>query len=121
MIRRLFGQFGTVAIARIGWQHRGSLVRATDLLLRIPARLRNGQAGEAVTEAKAIARLDGAFGTDVNVRLESLADGQVILRDGLDAGAVRAVRAVLAPMAGIIDIRTDVAHQPTVDDALAVS
>jgi hypothetical protein len=119
MIRSALRQVSAAAVMSWTWRHRGSAVRSVDLLVRLPDRVRRGQVGEVITEAKAIGRLDHAFPTDLAVRLQALSDGQITMRQGLDADDLAVVRRLLAPIAGIVDVRTDVAHQPTLDSALA--
>jgi len=119
VIRRALRQVSAAAVMSWSWRHRGTIVRGADLVLHLPDRVRLGRLGDMVTEAKVITRLDQAFASNMDVRLEALTDGEITLRDGLDASDLGIVRNLLAPMAGILDVRTDVAHQPTVEDALA--
>ena len=119
MIRRILRQVSAAAVVRWSWRHRGTIVRGADLVLRLPDRVRLGRFGDMVTEAKVISRLDQAFARNLDVRLEALTDGEITMRDGLDPNDLGIARNLLAPMAGIVDVRTDVAHQPTMEDALA--
>ena len=117
--RRILRQVSAAAVVRWSWRHRGTIVRGADLVLRLPDRVRLGRFGDMVTEAKVISRLDQAFARNLDVRLEALTDGEITMRDGLDPNDLGIARNLLAPMAGIVDVRTDVAHQPTMEDALA--
>ncbi len=121
MIRRMFRQVGSVAVVTFLWQHRGSVVRATDLARRLPQLVTTGKSGDAVTEAKVIVALDSELPTSTDVRITGVDDGAVTLRGDLPAGSLEGARQAALSVADVLDVRTDATEQPTYDDALAAN
>lgn len=115
----MFRQVGSVAVASFLWQHRGSAVRAVDLARRLPQLVSSRRGGDALTEAKAIVALDGEVPTSTDIRITGISDGAVTLRGDLHDESLDAARHALLGVSDVLDVRTDGAEQPTLDDALA--
>ena len=95
MIRHLFRQVGSVAVASFLWQHRGSVVRTVDLARRLPHLVQDGRVRDALTEAKAIVALDGRIPTRMDVRITGFDDGSMMLRGDLPLDHFEEARATL--------------------------
>ena len=108
-----------MAVATFLWQHRGSVMRAVDLTLRLPQLVTGGRAGDAFTEAKAIVALDGEVPTSTDIRITSIDDGAVTLRGDLRVDSLEVARHALLGVSDVRDVRTDAPLQATLDDALA--
>ena len=121
MIRRFVRQVGVLSLASFGWKHRGTVVRGIDLLRRTPQLVQTGRTDDLATEARAIAALDGPFGTATDVRITGIDDGSVMLRDSLAGPALDAARGTLCSVPNVLDVRTEAVDHPTLDDALARS
>ena len=119
MIRNLFRQVGTVAVASFLWQHRGSVVRSLDLALRLPDLVRDGRIRDGLTEAKAIVALDGKMPTRTDVRITGFENGSMTVRGDLPLDHFDEARHTLLGVADVVDVRTSAVEQPTLDDALA--
>ena len=119
MFTRMFRRIGWMTVVTFSWQHRGSMVRLVDLLLRLPALLRNGRTAEAVTEARLIMALDGPAATATDIRITGVRDGDVTLRGDLTPASLELARHSLLDVAKVVDVRADAYHQPTVNDAIA--
>ena len=119
LFRLLFRRVGMVAITSFTWQHRGSALRTFDLALRVPRLLRDGQARDALTEAKAIVALDAKVPARTDLRLTGVHDGTLLVRGDLPLDSFDEARATLLAVDDVVDVRTVSAHQPTLDDALA--
>jgi len=119
MIRRMFRQVGSMAAVTFLWQHRGSVVRTTDLARRLPQLVTTGKTDDAMTEAKVIIALDGSLPTSTQVRITGVDDGAVTLRGDLPAGSLESARQAALSVSDVLDVRTDSSEQPTLDDALA--
>jgi hypothetical protein len=120
MIRRMFRQVGSVAVASWMWKHRGSVLRTSDLAMRAPQIVRTGRTADLPVEAKAILALDRTHPTDASVRITGINDGSVTLRD-LDGKDLEAARSSLCSVREVADVQTRPVDQPTVDDALATA
>lgn len=119
-IFRLFvRRVGMVAITSFLWQHRGSVVRTVDLATRLPQAILDGRGRDALTEAKAIAALDGKVPTRTDVRISGFEDGSMLLRGDLPLDAFEETRNTLLAVRDVVDVRTSPVAQPTVDDAVA--
>ena len=116
MIRRMLRQVGSMAVVTFLWQHRGSVVRTTDLARRLPQLVTTGKTDDALTEAKMIMALDGSAPTSTEVRITGIDDGAVTLRGDLPASSLEAARHALLSVPDVLDVRTDAADQPTFDD-----
>src|SRR3546814_6141394 len=92
MIRRMSRQAGAFTIASFAWKHRGTVMRAVDLLRRTPELVSSGRTEDLTTEARAVAALDGPFGATTDVRITGVDDGTVMLRDSLAGPALAAAR-----------------------------
>lgn len=121
MIRRMFRQVGSMAVVTFLWQHRGSVVRTTDLARRLPQLVSTGKVDDAMTEAKAIIALDGPAPTNTEVRITGIADGAITLRGDLPTGSLESARQALLSVSDVLDVRTDATDQPTFDDALTAA
>ncbi len=121
MIRRMFRQAGSMAVATFLWQHRGSVVRATDLARRLPQLVTSGKTEDAITEAKLIVALDDTVPTSTGVRITGIEDGAVTIRGDVPAGSLEAARQAMLTVSDVLDVRTDSSARPTVDDALAMA
>lgn len=119
MIRRMFRQVGSVAMATFLWQHRGSVMRTADLARRLPQLVSTGKSGDAMTEAKVIVALDGTVPTSTGVRITGVDDGAVTLRGDVPPSSLESARQAVLSVSDVLDVRTDATEQPTVDDALA--
>lgn len=119
MIRRFVRQVGAFTIASFAWQHRGTLVRAADLVRRAPQLVQSGRTEDLTTEARAIAALDGPFGDEPTVRITGVEHGAVTLRDNIAGPSLDAARGALRSVPTVLDIRTEGVEHPTLDDALA--
>jgi hypothetical protein len=97
------------------------VVRAIDLLLRLPALLRSGRSGEAVTEARLIVALDGPAAAVTDIRITGVRDGDVMLRGDLAPASLELARHSLLDVANVVDVRADAYDQPTIDDAIAAA
>ncbi|MEO6318358.1 MAG: hypothetical protein ABIP36_06200 [Acidimicrobiales bacterium] len=117
----MFRQVGSMAVATFLWQHRGSVVRTTDLARRLPQLVTTGNTDAAVTEAKVIMALDGEVPTQTDVRITGIDDGAVTLRGDLPAGSLESARHAAMSVANVLDVRTDGDQQPTFDEALAAA
>lgn len=121
MIRRFVRQVGAFTIASFAWQHRGTLVRAADLVRRAPQLVQSGRTEDLTTEARAIAALDRPFGDEPNVRITGVEHGAVTLRDSIAGPSLDAARGALRSVPTVLDIRTEGVEHPTLDDALTTS
>jgi len=119
LVRHLVRRVGMVAITSFTWQHRGSALRTFDLALRVPRLLRDGQARDALTEAKAIVALDAKVPARTDLRLTGVHDGTLLVRGDLPRDSFDEARATLLAVDDVVDVRTVSARQPTLDDALA--
>jgi hypothetical protein len=119
MIRHLFRQVGTVAVASFLWQHRGSVVRTFDLACRLPDLVQGGRARDAFTEAKAIVALDSRMPTRLDVRISGFENGSMTVRGDLPLDQFELARNTLLGVSDVVDVRTSAVQQPTFDDALA--
>ena len=119
MIRHMFRQVGTMAVATFLWQHRGSVVRTVDLGRRLPLLLQRGRLNDALTEAKAIIALDQRIPTETDVRITGFDGGSLLLRGDVALEHLDEARATLLGVDDVVDVRTSSTHQPTFDDALA--
>jgi hypothetical protein len=119
MIRHMFRQVGTVAVASFLWQHRGSAIRTFDLACRLPHLVQEGRVRDALTEAKAIVALDGKMPTRTDVRITGFEDGSMTVRGDLPLDHFEDARAALLAVGDVVDVRTSDVQQPTFDDALA--
>ena len=119
MIRHLFRQVGTVAVASFMWQHRGSVVRTFDLVCRLPGLVQGGRVRDALTEAKAIAALDQRMPTRTDVRITGFEDGSMTVRGDLPLDHFEEARHTLLAVSDVVDVRTSATQQPTLDDMLA--
>jgi hypothetical protein len=119
MIRHLFRQVATVAVASFLWQHRGSVVRTVDLARRVPHLVQDGRVRDAFTEAKAIVALDGRIPTRTDVRITGFEDGSMMLRGDVSLDQLEEARATLLAVEDVVDVRTSSVEQPTFDDTLA--
>lgn len=108
-----------MAVASFLWQHRGSVLRATDLLRRAPRLVQDGRGRDAVTEAKAIIALDAKVPTSTEVRITGFEGGSMTLRGGVPADRLEQTRTTLLGVDQVVDVRTGDVRQPTVDDAVA--
>ena len=121
MIRRMFRQVGSMAVVTFLWQHRGSVVRTTDLARRLPQLVSTGKTDDAMTEVKVIVALDASVPTSTDVRITGIDDGAVTLRGDLPAGSLESARQAVLSVSDVLDVRTDATEQPTFDDALAAA
>jgi hypothetical protein len=119
MIRRMFRQAGSMAVATFLWQHRGSVVRTVDLARRLPQLVQDGRGRDALTEAKAIVALDAKVPTRTDVRITGFDAGSMCLRGDVPLDHLDTARATLLAVDDVIDVRTSAVDQPTFDDALA--
>jgi hypothetical protein len=119
MIRHLFRQVGTVAVASFMWQHRGSVVRTFDLVCRLPDLVQDGRVRDALTEAKAIVALDQRMPTRTDVRITGFEDGSMTVRGDLPLDHFEEARHTLLAVSDVVDVRTSATQQPTLDDMLA--
>jgi hypothetical protein len=119
MIRYLFRQVGTVAVASFLWQHRGSVVRTADLALRLPHLVQDGRARDALTEARAILALDGPMPTRMDVRITGFQDGSMTVRGDLPLDHLEEARQTLLAVGDVVDVRTSDVEQSTLDELLA--
>jgi len=110
-----------MAVAGWLWQHRGSVVRGADLARRLPQLVGTGRTRDAVTEAKAIVALDSEVPTSTDIRISGLDDGAVTLRGDLPVDTLDVARHALLSVSDVLDVRTDAADNPTVDDALSAA
>ncbi len=119
MIRHLFRQVGTVAMASFLWQHRGSAIRTFDLACRLPHLVQDGRVRDALTEAKAIVALDSRMPTRMDVRITGFEDGSMTVRGDLPLDHLEDARATLLAVSDVVDVRTSDVRQPTFDEVLA--
>jgi hypothetical protein len=119
MLRTTIRQIGWMTIATFSWQHRGTLIRAIDLLLRTPTLLRTGRTADAYTEAKLLVALDRQAPTDTDIRITGLHQGDVVLRGDLPADSLDVARTALLGVSQVVEVRSDSTGQPTLDDAIA--
>jgi hypothetical protein len=119
MIRHMFRQVGTVAVASFLWQHRGSVVRTFDLACRLPDLVQDGRVRDALTEAKAIVALDGRMPTRMDVRISGFQNGSMTVRGDLAFDQFEEARDTLLRVSDVVDVQTSTLGQPTFDDALA--
>src|SRR3546814_4302584 len=117
MIRRMIRQAGAFTIASFAWKHRGTVMRAVDLLRRTPELVSSGRTEDLTTEARAVAALDGPFGAATDVRITGVDDGNVMLRDSLAGPALDAARGVLRSVDPVLDVRTGAGDHPNPADA----
>jgi hypothetical protein len=110
-----------MAVATVLWQHRGSVVRAVDFARRLPQAVTGGNRSAAVTEAKAIAALDGKVPTSTDIRITGVQDGAITLRGDLPDDSLDVARQALLDVPDVLDVRTDGAEQPTLDSELTTS
>jgi len=121
MIRRLIRQAGLFTVASFAWKHRGTVMRGVDLARRAPQLVQDGRTSDLTTEARAIVALDGPFGDETAVRITGVDDGAVMLRDNLAGPSLEAARGTLQAVPNVLDVRTEGAARPTVDDALSTT
>lgn len=119
IIRRMFRQVGSMAVATFLWQHRGSMVRAVDLARRVPQLVGSQRTGDALTEAKALVALDGEVPTRTDIRITGIRGGDVTLRGDLPVDSLDVARRTLLGVSDVLDVHTDGTEQPTLDDAIA--
>ncbi len=119
LIRRIVGKVGLLTLASWAWQHRGSMVRAADMLRRAPQLLQDGRMDALTTEARAIVALDKDFASDTDVRITGIDEGGVVLRDTLAGPKLQKAHDALCSLRDVLDVRTEAAEHPTLDDALA--
>jgi hypothetical protein len=119
MIRRMFRQASSMAVATFLWQHRGSVVRTVDLARRLPQLVQTGRARDGLTEAKAIAALDGRIPTRTDVRITGFEDGSMVLRGDVPLDHLEEARRTLLAVDDVVDVRTSDTRQTTFDDVLA--
>ena len=119
MIRHLFRQVGTVAVASFLWQHRGSAIRTFDLACRLPGLVQDGRVRDALTEAKAIVALDNRMPTRTDVRISGFENGSMTVRGDLSLDQFEQARHTLLGVADVVDVRTSDVAQPTLDEVLA--
>jgi hypothetical protein len=119
MFRRMIRQIGWMTIATSSWHHRGTLIRAVDLVLRLPTLLRTGRTADAYTEAKLLLALDRQAPADTDIRITGLHQGDVVLRGDLPADSLDVARTALLGVSQVVEVRADGTHQPTLDDAIA--
>jgi hypothetical protein len=119
MLRRLIRQAGTFTVLSWGWKHRGSVLRGVDLARRAPALVQDGRTDDLLTEARAVAALDGPFGDETSVRITGIENGSVMLRDSVIGPELDAARGTLCQVRDILDVRTEGIEHPTLDEALA--
>ncbi len=118
MVRRMIRQAGSLAVAGWMWNHRGTVARGADLLLRTPQLVRTGRTADLPLEIRSLVALDETHPTNTAVRITSIADGAVMLRD-LNVADLEAARSSLCSLREVGEVRTQPADQPTFDDALA--
>ena len=121
LARLLVRRVGILAIASLTWQHRGSAVRALDLVLRVPQLVRTGRARDALTEAKAIVALDADVPARTDVRLMGVHDGTLLVRGDVALDSLDETRATLLGVDHVVDVRTASGLQRSSDDALAAA
>ena len=107
MIRNMFRRIGWMTATTVSWQHRGTLVRAFDLLWRLPALLRDRQTADVVAEAKVIMALDSTAPTRTDLRLAGIQAGDVVLRGHVTPESLDVARRTLQGVAGIEEVRAD--------------
>ena len=112
-------QIGWMTIASFSWQHRGTVIRGVDLLLRFPTLLRSGRTVDAYTEAKLLVALDRQAPTATDIRITGLHQGDVVLRGDLPADSLDVARTALLGVSQVVEVRSDGSQQPTLDDVVA--
>lgn len=121
MFRRMFRRIGWMTVMTFSWQHRGSVIRTVDLLLRVPTLLRTGRMGDAITEARLIAALDRRAPTAMDIRITGIHQGDVVLRGDLPATSLDTARTALLGLPQVVEVRSDAFAQPTLDDTIAAA
>jgi hypothetical protein len=121
MFRRMFRQLGWMTVMTFSWQHRGSVVRMVDLVLRVPTLLRTGRATDAVTEARLLVALDHRAPTDTGIRITGIHQGDVVLRGDVPPTSLDVARQALLGVSDVVEVRSDGFSQPTLDDAVAAA
>jgi len=121
MFRRMFRQIGWMTVMTFSWQHRGSVVRMVDLLLRLPTLLRTGRGADAVTEARLVVALDHRAPTATDIRITGIQHGDVVLRGDLPPTSLDLAREALLGVSQVVEVRSDGFEQPTLDDAVAAA
>lgn len=107
-----------VTLASWGWQHRGSMLRAADMLRRAPQLVQDGRMEALTTEARAIVVLDKDFARDTAVRITGIDEGGVVLRDSLAGPKLQHAHDALCSLRDVLDVRTEATEHPTLDEAL---
>ena len=114
LLRRLmFPELGAATAAGWAWRHRGTVMRAADLVVRSPSMLRDGGSRRAGHRGACGAGLDGPLPKATKVRISGIDAGTVTVHGDPGAKAVAAVRAALRDLPGVSDVRTDGATLPT--------
>jgi hypothetical protein len=103
----MFRRIGWMTATTVSWQHRGSLVRAGDLLWRLPGLLRDRQTGDLLTEAKVLLALDASAPTRTDIRLAGIDEGDVVLRGRVTPESLDLTRRAIHRVSGIQEIRAD--------------
>ena len=119
MFRRLFRQIGWMTAMTFSWQHRGSVVRLFDLLLRLPTLVRAGRTADALTEARLLVALDQRAPAVIDIRITGIHQGDVVLRGDLPATSLDLARDALLGVSQVVEVRSDGFQQPTLDDTVA--
>src|SRR5687768_5553143 len=107
IIRRLFRQFGTVAVVSWAWKHRGTVLRTADLARRAPQEIGEGRFPDVVTEAKTVLALDGELGDATDLRISQVSDGSVSFRAGVHPRTLDVARTAVLPISTVLDVHTD--------------
>jgi hypothetical protein len=68
ILRRLVPELGYLAVARLAWGHRGTVVRAGDLLLELPSVVQEKGVTGVVDAGRELVRLDRTRPTDMTFR-----------------------------------------------------
>ena len=107
--------------ATFSWQHRGSVVRLFDLLLRLPTLVRAGRTADALTEARLLVALDQRAPAAIDIRITGIHQGDVVLRGDLPATSLDLARDALLGVSQVVEVRSDGFQQPTLDDTVAAA
>ena len=119
LIRRLVPQFGVMAVAKLAWGHRGTVVRLGDLVLKAPRLVQDGGTSELAIHARAVLALDAAAPTNTDVRVSGIDNGSLTLQGDPGGKALAAVTDALCTVKGVTDVRTDGTSHAAVDTAVA--
>jgi hypothetical protein len=107
MFKSMFRRIGWMTVMTFSWQHRGSVLRTVDLLLRVPALIRTGRGADAFTEARLIAALDRRAPTSTDIRITGIHHGDVVLRGDLPAPSMEVARTALLGVSEVVEVRSD--------------